>query len=106
MSLLKPIHKTSMLIPYEQWFIQHFITMEISAQNKAQVNKTPYFSWPSTPCLRQQPPENKNRLIRHPQHTQISSNSSMIAADNNTGTYIIHYSIEHIAFSEEYIVTS
>jgi hypothetical protein len=32
---------------------------------------------------------------------QISSNSSMIAADNNTGMYIIHYSIEHIAFPTE-----
>jgi hypothetical protein len=28
-SILKPIHKTSMLIPYEQLFIQKFITMEI-----------------------------------------------------------------------------
>jgi hypothetical protein len=35
-------------------------------------------------------------------HTQISSNSSTIAADNSTGTYIIHYSIELIAFSAEY----
>jgi hypothetical protein len=36
------------------------------------------------------------------QHTQISSDSSTIAADNSTGTYIIHYSIELIAFSAEY----
>ena len=35
-------------------------------------------------------------------NTQISSNSSTIAADNNKDMYIIHYSIEHIAFSAEY----
>jgi len=35
-------------------------------------------------------------------NTQISSTFSTIAADNSTGTYIIHYSIEHIAFSSEY----
>ena len=29
-------------------------------------------------------------------------NDVAIAADNNTGTYIIHYSIELIAFSAEY----
>jgi len=45
--------------------------------------------------------EKKNRSTRHPQRTQSSSNSSTIAADNNTGTYIIHYSIERIAFSAE-----
>jgi len=28
----------------------------------------------------------------HLQHIQISYNSSTIAADNSTGTYIIHYS--------------
>jgi len=74
-------------------------------RNKAQVNKTHYFSWPQTPCLRQQPYENKNRPTRHP-HIQISSNSSTIATDNNTGMYIIHYSIEHIAFSAEYILST
>ena len=41
------------------------------------------------------------RSTSHPQHTQISSNSSTIAADS-TGTYIIHYSIELLAFSAEY----
>ena len=44
----------------------------------------------------------QNRSTRHLQHTQISSNSSTIAADNSTGTDIIHYSIELIAFSAEY----
>jgi hypothetical protein len=38
---------------------------------------------------------------RHQQHTQMSSNSSTIAADNNTGMYIIYYSIEDIPFSAE-----
>jgi len=60
-----------------------------------------HFVWPSTPYLRQQPHENKNRSTRHLQHTQISSNSSTTAADNSTVTYIIHYSIELIAFSAE-----
>jgi len=55
-----------------------------------------------TPCLRQQPHENQNRSTCHPQHTQISSNSSTIATDNSTSTCIIHYSIELIAFSSEY----
>jgi hypothetical protein len=53
-------------------------------------------------CLRQQPRENKNRSACHLQHTQISSSFSTIAADNSTGTYIIHYSIELTAFSAEY----
>jgi len=60
------------------------------------------FCLPSTPCLRQQPHENKTRSTRHLQNTQISSNSSTIAADNITGTYIIHYSIELTAFSAKY----
>jgi len=29
-----------------------------------------------------------------------------IATDNITGMYIIHYSIEHIAFSAEYILST
>ena len=73
---------------------------------RAQVNKPPYFSWPSTSCLRQQPHENQNRSRRHPQHTQISSNPSMIAADNNTDMYIIYYSIEHTTFSAEYTLST
>ena len=44
----------------------------------------------------------ENRSPRHLQHTQISSNSFATAADNSTGTYIILYSIELIAFSAEY----
>ena len=43
---------------------------------------------------------------RNYEHTQISSISSTIAADNNTCTYIIHYSIEHIAFSAEYTLST
>ena len=75
--------------------------MEISSRNKAQANKIPYYSWPSTSCLRQQRHENKNSSVRHPQHTQITSNSSTIATDNSKGTYIIHYSKELTAFSAE-----
>jgi hypothetical protein len=45
----------------------------------------------------------ENREINTPPTThQISSNFSATAADNSTGTYIIHYSIELIAFSTEY----
>jgi hypothetical protein len=66
------------------------------------VNKPSYFSLPSTPCLCQQPHENINRSTHHLQHTQISSNFSTITADNSTGMYTIHYSIELIAFSAEY----
>jgi hypothetical protein len=39
--------------------VRTIITMEISPRKWAQVNKTPYLSYPSTPCLRQQPHENK-----------------------------------------------
>jgi hypothetical protein len=42
----------------------------------------------------------KTKQINTP--PQISSNSSTIAADNSTGMYIIHYSIELTAFSAEY----
>ena len=45
---------------------------------------------------------NCNYSIWYPQHIHISSNSSTIAADNSTGTYIIHYSIELTDFSAEY----
>ena len=34
--------------------------------------------------------------------TQINSDSSTIATDNSTSTYIIHYSVDLIAFSAEY----
>jgi hypothetical protein len=44
----------------------------------------------------------KQQQINTPQHSQISSNSSTIAADNSTSTYIIHYSIELIEFFAEY----
>ena len=45
----------------------------------------------------------KYKQINTPPTThQISSTFSTIAADNSTGTYIIHYSIELIAFSAEY----
>jgi hypothetical protein len=37
---------------------------------------------------------------------KISSNSSTIAIDNNMGTYILHYSIERIAFSAEYTLST
>jgi hypothetical protein len=50
--------------------------------------------------------ENKNRSTCHPQRTQISSNFSTIAADNNKGMYFIHYSIERIAFSAEYTLST
>jgi hypothetical protein len=60
----------------------------------------------TTPCLRQQPHVNKNRSIRHTQDTQISSNSSTIATDNNTVMYIIYCFIEHFAFSAEYTLST
>jgi hypothetical protein len=44
--------------------------------------------------------------VRHPQHTQTGSNSSTIATANNTGMYIIYYSIEHIAFSAKYTLST
>jgi hypothetical protein len=44
----------------------------------------------------------KIKQINTPPIIQISSDSSTIATDNNTGMYIIHYSVELIAFSAEY----
>ena len=59
MSILKPIHKTSILIPCEQLFIETFYYNGNLIIEQGKVNKTPYRNWPSTPCLRQQPHKNK-----------------------------------------------
>jgi hypothetical protein len=73
-----------MLIPYEHLFIQMFHHNGNLITEQGTGEQNPLFQWPSTPCLRQQPHENKNRSTRHP-HTQIISNSSTIATDNNMG---------------------
>jgi len=44
MTLLKPIHKTSLLIPYEQLFIQTYQYNVLSSQNKTEANKIHYSS--------------------------------------------------------------
>jgi hypothetical protein len=45
----------------------------------------------------------KHKQINTPPTTHSNQfHLSMIAADNSTGTYIIHYSVEIIAFSTEY----
>ena len=85
MTLLKPIHKMSMLTPTKNCLSKIFITMEISSRNKAQVNKTHYFSWPWTQYLRY-------RSVQFPHHTQTSSNSPKIEADSSNGYVRIHTS--------------
>jgi hypothetical protein len=94
-----------MLILYEQLFIQTFRHNGILITEQGTGEQNPLFQLAIDTLFRQQPHENNNRSIRHPQHTQISSNSSTITADNNTGMYIIHYSIEHIAFSAGYTLS-
>jgi len=81
-------HVTEIIFVGELLYMFPVSLSPISSRNKAQVNKTPYFSWPSTPCLRQQPHE-KNRSTPHPQHTHINFNSSTTAEDKSMGMYII-----------------
>jgi hypothetical protein len=63
-----------MLIPCEQLFIQTFHHNGNLITEQGTGEKTPYFSWPSTPCLRQQPHENKTD-----QHTTYNTLKSVPA---------------------------
>jgi len=76
MTLLKPIHKISMLTPTNNCSSKLFITMEISSRNKEQVNKIHYFSSQWTQYLR-------HRSVQFPHHTQTSSKSPTIEADSS-----------------------
>jgi len=69
-------------------------TGTINAQSNSRVDRFP--------CLHQQTHENKTD--QHATYNTLKSvpSSSMIAADNSTGTYIIHYSMELIEFSAKY----
>ena len=78
-----------MLIPYEQLFTQTFHHNGNLIKEQGTGEQNPLFQLAS--CLRQQLHQNKNRSVRHPQHTQTSSNSSMIAADSNNG--YVHHSL-------------
>jgi hypothetical protein len=84
------------LMKFGTWIFFRKYVENIKVQLKSDENNG-YFTWYQYTCLRQQPRENKNRSTCHLQHTQISSNSSTIAADNSTGTYIMYYSIELIS---------
>ena len=117
MSLLKPTHKMSTMSNY---LFKNFHHNGNLITEQAKVNKIPYFSWPLTPCLWQQPLPNKSRSVHHSQHTQTSSNSSTTLAGSSNGyvhhslcnrTYciiqqnILHYSTEHIAlFNRTYCI--
>jgi len=102
MSLLKSLHKTSVLIPYEHLFIQTFHHNGNLITEQGTGEQNPLFHLAIDTMLTSATTWKQNRSTRHQQDTQISSNSSKIAADNSTGTYIIHYSIELLAFSAEY----
>jgi len=52
MTLLEPIHKTSLLIPYEQLFIQTYQHNGTLITEQTEANKLPYSTWPSIPFLR------------------------------------------------------
>jgi hypothetical protein len=91
-----------MLIPYEQQFIQIFHHNGNLITEQGTGKQNPLFQLAIDTMLTSATTCKKNRSTRHLQHTHISSNSSTIAADNSTGTYIIHYSTELIAFSAKY----
>ena len=102
MSLLKPIHKTSMLIPYDQLFIQTFHHNGNLITEQGTGEQSPFISVSHRHHAYVSNTGKLKQINTPPTTHLISSNFSTIATDNSTGTYIIHYSIELIAFSAEY----
>jgi hypothetical protein len=81
MSLLKPIYKTSILIPYERLFIQTFHHNGNLITEQSTGEQNPLFQLAIDTMLTSATTWKQNRSTRHLQHTQSSSNSSTIAAD-------------------------
>ena len=96
-SQLKPIHKTSMLIPYEQLTFHHNRNL-ITEQGTGEQN--PLFQLAIDTMLTSTTWKQKqiNTPPTHSNQFQLFHDSSR----QQYGMYIIHYSIEHIAFSAEY----
>ena len=103
MSLLKPIHKASMLISYEQLFIQTFHHNGNLIMEQGTGEQNPLFQLAIDTMLTSTTWKQKqiNRPPTHSNQFQLFHDSN-----NNTGMYIIHYSIEHIAFSAEYTLST
>ena len=103
MSLLKPIHKMSMLIFYEQLFIQifHHNGNLITEQGTGEQN--PLFQLAIDSMLTSTTWKQKqmNTPPPHSNQFQLFHNSN-----NNTDMYIIHFSIELTAFSAEYALST
>jgi len=103
MSLLKPIHKTSMLIPYEQLFIQTFHHNGNLIKEQGTGEQNPLFHLAIDTMLMSATTWKHKQIntppATHPNQFQLFHDSSRY---NSTGKYIIHYSIELIAFSTEY----
>ena len=99
MTLLKPIHKMSMLTPYEQLFIHtfHHNGNLITEQGRGEQN--PLFQLPWTQYLR-------HRSVQFPHHNQTISNSPTMEADSSNGVYNHHYLTELIEFSAEINIMS
>ena len=95
-----------MLIPYKQLFILTFHHNGNLITEKGTGEQNPLFQLAIDTMLTSAITRKQNRSTPQLQHIQISSNSSTIVADNSTGTYIIHYSIERFAFSAEYTLFS
>ena len=104
MSLLKPIYQTSMLIPYEQLFIQTFHRNGNLITEQGTGEQNSLFQLAIDTMLTSATTWKESRSTRHPQHTQISSNSSTIATDNNTvcTSFIILQNILHFPQNTHY----
>ena len=101
MSPLKPTHKTSMLIPYEQLFIQIFHHNGNLTTKQGTGEQNPLFQLAIDIVLTSATTW-KQKQINTPPITH--SNQFQLFHDSNRqqyGMYIIHYSIELIAFSAE-----
>jgi hypothetical protein len=105
MSLLKPIHKTS--IPYEQLFIQTFHHNGNLIIEQGTGEQNPLFQLAIDTMLTSATTLKQKQINTPPTtHSNQFQIFRDIATDNNMGMYIIHYSIEHIAFSTEYTLST
>jgi hypothetical protein len=105
MSLLKPIHKTSILIPYEQLFIQSFHHNGNLITKQGTGEQNPLFQLAIDTMLTSATTGKQKQINTPPTH----SNQFHLFHDSNRqqyGMYIIHYSTEHFAFSAEYTLST
>ena len=100
MLLLEHIHKTSMLILYEQLFIQTFHHNGNLIMEQGTGEQNPLFQLAIDTMLTSATTWEQKQTNTPP----TRSNQFQLFHDSNRqqyGMYIIHYSAEHIAFSAE-----